>query len=89
MKTLIQVLPLLVSKAKFIKAFKGKTTKKGQFLKGLGAAILGTGGTALVHDAQLPEAPESWILLIEALITLVGAITALVGQLQTEEAEKK
>ena len=89
MKTLIQVLPLLVSKAKFLKAFKGKTTQKGKFLKGLGAALLGTGGTALVHDVQLPEAPESWILLIEALVALVGAITALIGQLQTEEEEKK
>lgn len=89
MKAILQVLPLLVNKAKFLKAFKGETPKKGQNIKAFGTALFGLGGAALASNSQLPEAPESWVVLIEALITLIGAIATLIGQLQTKEEEKK
>ncbi len=58
-----------------------ETPKVGQKLAETGAKLF-LGGGALLGGAStitLPEAPESWVVLIQNITALIGAVTSLIG----------
>jgi hypothetical protein len=58
-----------------------ETPKVGEKLADAGAKLF-MGGGALLGGATsitLPEAPDSWLLVIQNLTALIGAVTSLIG----------
>lgn len=57
------------------------TPAKGEKLAKLGARLLVGGGAVATGAATitLPDAPDSWIALLQQVSVLIGEVTALVG----------
>ncbi len=82
-KLVVELLPKIIGLAvPAVKKLAAKETPKvGQKLAETGAKLLIGGGAVVTAGAsiQLPEAPESWMLLLQQATAFVGAITTLIG----------
>jgi len=76
---------------KLIQLLIKPTPKVGKKIRNIGLGLLTAGGGGLIAP-ELTEVPESWISLLNALsalLTVIGALIAGVGQGQTEEKPKE
>lgn len=85
MKFLLKAAPMVIGALKTAKAenFFKKTPKAGNIIKAIGGSAF-VGGVAATQSLDLTEIEA----IIASLTALIGAVSALIAQLQGEDEEK-